>query len=67
MSYDNPQCHGVISTGRSQGQNMIYDQYHMADRKTLEFSYSPGDSIFIEEQHVSLSCAVCAIDSSQRV
>eukprot|EP01045_Picozoa_sp_COSAG04_P003284 COSAG04_NODE_132_length_24268_cov_7.633426_4_plen_65_part_00 len=64
MSYDNPQCHGVISTGRSQGQNMIYDQYHMADRKTLEFSYAPGDSIFIEEQHVSLSCAVCAIYSS---
>ena len=30
MSYDNPDCHGVITVGPTQqGATMLYDQYHI--------------------------------------
>ena len=46
MSYDNPACHGIITLG---GQS-LYDQYHMAEMKTLEFDYTPGDVLTISEE-----------------
>ena len=40
------QCHGTITVGM---QN-LYDQYHLAEMKTVEFDYNPGDVLTIAEE-----------------